>query len=127
MNLGNPLDVGPSGLFRDALDVGMSAAEVDAVIAFPIIPWVVVSPLLREDPEAVASMFVNRAALEEAAAVKPVIVSPQGHPDWRAACADFFGPKVPMVSTPLAGIRALGALTRYARWRARRRGEGVIS
>ena len=122
MNLGNPLDVGPSGLFRDALDAGMNAAEVDAVIAFPIIPWVVVSPLLREDPQAVASMFVNREALEEAAAVKPVIASPQGHPEWKAACAGFFGPKIPMISTPLAAVRALGALWRYATWRARRCG-----
>jgi len=66
MNLGNPLDVGPSGLFREAMDVALEDPEVDAVLAFPVIPWVVVSSLLRENPAAVESMFVDRNVLEKA-------------------------------------------------------------
>jgi len=76
-----------------------------------------VTPLLRESPEAVASMFVDRAVLEEAADSKPVILCPQGHPAWKEACKGFFGPRVSFVSSPRAAVRALGALCRYARWR----------
>jgi acyl-CoA synthetase (NDP forming) len=117
MNLGNPLDVGPSGLFREAMNAGLRSQGVDAVIAFPIIPWAVVAPLLRESPEAVASLFVDRALLDRAADSKPVILCPQGHPAWKEACKGFFGPRVSFVSSPRSAVRALGALCRYAKWR----------
>lgn len=122
MNLRNPLDVGPSGLLREALTAGMEAAETDAVIFFPIIPWVVVSPLLDRDPESVFAMFLDRSRIEAALAVKPLVVSVQGHPRWKELCSGFFGPRVSMVSTPQTAARALGALCRYADWK-RRAGE----
>jgi acyl-CoA synthetase (NDP forming) len=123
MNLGNPLDVGPSGLFRDAMCVALESPEVDAVLAFPVIPWAVVSPLLRDDPVAVESLFVDRALLAKAVAKKPVIMSVPGHPEWREACSRFLFPGVPIVSTPQAAASALGALYRYARWREKGKGE----
>jgi len=119
MNLGNPLDVGPSGLFREAMYVGLESPEVDAVLAFPVIPWAVVSPLLRDDPGAVEALFVDRALLKKAVARKPVIMSVPGHPEWREACSRLLFPGVPIVSTPQAAARALGALYRYAKWRQR--------
>ncbi len=122
MNLGNPLDVGPSGLFREGMNVGLTSEEVDAVIAFPVIPWAVVSPLLEKDPEAPAGMFVDRENLEAALASKPVILSVQGHPKWAEACGRFFSEKVPTVSTPQAAVVALAALSRYGLWRRRNRG-----
>jgi len=119
MNLGNPLDVGPSGLFRDAMQVALESPEVDAVLAFPVIPWAVVSPLLRDDPGAVESLFVDQALLKEALARKPVILSVLGHPEWREACNRFLFPGVPVVSTPQAAASTLAALYRYGRWRER--------
>ena len=122
MNLGNPLDVGPSGLFREAMNVALEAPEVDAVLAFPVIPWAVVSSLLRENPAAVESMFVDRAVLEKATSEKPVIVSVPGHPEWREVCGRSLFPNVPIVSTPQAAASALAVLYRYQRWK--RKGKG---
>ncbi len=122
MNLRNPLDVGPSGLFREAMNVALEAPEVDAVLAFPVIPWAVVSSLLRENPAAVESMFVDRAVLEKAASEKPVIVSVPGHPEWREVCGRSLFPHVPIVSTPQAAASALGTLYRYERWRTKVKG-----
>jgi acyl-CoA synthetase (NDP forming) len=122
MNLGNPLDVGPSGLFREAMDVALQDPEVDAVLAFPVIPWVVVSSLLRENPAAVESMFVDRNVLGKAASEKPVIVSVPGHPEWREVCSRSLFGQVPIVSTPQAAASALATLYRYERWR--RKGKG---
>lgn len=122
MNLRNPLDVGPSGLFGEAMNVALQAPEVDAVLAFPVIPWVVVSSLLRENPAAVESMFVDRAVLEKAASEKPVIVSVPGHPEWREVCGRSLFPQVPIVSTPQAAASALGTLYRYERWRNKGKG-----
>ena len=124
MNLGNPLDVGPSGLLREAMAVALEAPEVDAVIAFPIIPWAVVSPLLERDPESVFSLFLDRPQIEAALESRPVLVSAQGHPRWKELCSRFYGPRVSMVSSPQTAARALGALCRYAEWR-RKAGEGV--
>jgi acyl-CoA synthetase (NDP forming) len=117
MNLRNPLDVGPSGLFGEAMNVALEAPEVDAVLAFPVIPWAVVSPLLRENPAAVESMFVDRAVLEKASSEKPVILSVPGHPEWREVCSRSLFQHVPIVSTPQAAASALGTLYRYARWK----------
>ena len=116
MNLGNPLDVGPSGLFREALNAGLAAKEVDAILAFPIIPWAVVSPLLRSDPSGVAGLFLDRPKLEAALDVKPVLLCAPGHPEWQEACEGFFGPRVPFVSSPPSGARLLGALCGRADW-----------
>ena len=122
MNLGNPLDVGPSGLFREAMNVALDAPAVDAVISFPIIPWTVVSPLLKGDPDMALSLFLDRKKLETALVSRPVIVSAQGHPEWKAACCRFFGPKVSFVSTPQTAARALAALCRYGEWRKKNGG-----
>lgn len=119
MNLGNPLDVGPSGLFREAMNVALDSPEVDAVLAFPVIPWAVVAPLLREDPEAVTAMFVDRAVLNKARTGKPVILCVPGHPEWREACSRILFPELPIVSTPQAAASTLGALYRYGKWRRR--------
>jgi len=116
MNLGNPLDVGPSGLFGDAMNIALEAPGVDAVIAFPIIPWVVIAPLLEQQQEEMRAMFVNPDCLEKAMARRPVILSVPGHPQWKAACSRFFGPKVPLVATPQAAVSAMGVLYRYGQW-----------
>jgi acyl-CoA synthetase (NDP forming) len=122
MNLSNPLDVGPSGLFREALRVALESPEVDAVIAFPVIPWAVVSSLLREDPSVVESMFVDRALLKKVVSQKPVIVSVPGHPEWRDVCGRSLFQDLPIVSTPQAAVSAVGALYRYAMWREKAKG-----
>ena len=119
MNLGNPLDVGPSGLFRSAMDVALQDAGVDAVIAFPVIPWTVVAPVFQEDPAAAAAMFADRALLEEAMHEKPVILSVPGRPEWREACGRSLFRDIPILPTPKAAVGALGALYRYARWRTK--------
>jgi len=122
MNLGNPLDVGPSGLFREAMSVGLNAREVDAVIGFPIIPWSAASPLLEKSPEIIASMFPDRSELEAALSSRPVIICAPGHLKWKEACERLFGPKVSFVSTPQAAARSLAALCRYGQWRMRHSG-----
>lgn len=122
MNLLNPLDVGPSGLFGEAMNVALEAPEVDAVLAFPVIPWAVMSSVLRENPADVESMFVDRAVLEKAASEKPVIVSVPGHPEWREMCSRSLFPHVPIVSTPQAAASALATLYRYERWKKKDKG-----
>jgi len=118
MNMGNPLDVGPSGLFAEGAAAALEHPDADAVILIPVIPWAVVSPLLEADRLSVAAMFgPRRGEAGGAAPAKPIIVCPQGHPGWKQACLEFYGPETPFAATPQAAATALAALYRY--WRRR--------
>ncbi len=117
MNVRNPLDIGPSGLFRQAMDIVLEEDGVDAFIIFPVIPWVVAAPLIKDAPEQLEALFADRSRLEAAIKTRPIIISAPGHPGWKDACAGLFGPEVPFVSTPQTAVRALAAYYRYGQWR----------
>jgi acyl-CoA synthetase (NDP forming) len=120
MNVGNPLDVGPSGLFTLGMQLAMTDSNIDAVIAVPIIPWTVVKPLLDAAPEAVGKeMFVDPLLLNRAAE-RTLLLSLMGHPDWVANVKRFFGPNAPVMTTPQNAARALAAMCEYREWREAR-------
>ena len=117
MNVGNPLDIGPSGLFSLGMKLAMSDANIDAVIAVPIIPWAVVKSFLAVDPEAVGQkMFVDPALIDKAAE-RTLLISLIGHPDWMKNVKRFFGPNAPVMTTPQNAARALAAMCEYREWR----------
>jgi acetyltransferase len=120
MNVANPLDIGPSGLFTLGMKLAMTDSNVDAVITMPIIPWTVVKPLLDMDPGAVGrEMFIDPALVDEAAE-RTLLVSPMGHPDWVKSVRRFFGPNAPVMTTPQNAARALAAMCEYREWREAR-------
>ena len=117
MNVGNPLDIGPSGLFSLGMKLAMSDANIDAVIAVPIIPWAVVKSFLAVDPEAVGQkMFVDPTLIDKAAE-RTLLISLIGHPDWMKNVKRFFGPNAPVMTTPQNAARALAAMCEYREWR----------
>jgi acyl-CoA synthetase (NDP forming) len=123
MNVANPLDIGPSGLFSLGLKLAMADSNVDAVITMPIIPWTAVKPLLDRDPEVVGrEMFIEPAVVDEAAE-RTLLVSPMGHPDWVKSVRRFFGPNAPVMTTPQNAARALAAMCEYREWREARIGD----
>jgi acyl-CoA synthetase (NDP forming) len=120
MNVANPRDIGPSGLFTLGMKLAMTDSNVDAVITMPIIPWTVVKPLLDMDPGAVGrEMFIDPALVDEAAE-RTLLVSPMGHPDWVKSVRRFFGPNAPVMTTPQNAARALAAMCEYREWREAR-------
>lgn len=116
MNVGNPLDVGPSGLFRQAMEVALSEPGIDGVVAFPIIPWAVISPLLETQSDAVAGMFVPEEVTKSQTLDRPVVISALGHPTWKEWIARFFGPQISIVSTPQIAAKAMAELFRHRKW-----------
>jgi acyl-CoA synthetase (NDP forming) len=117
MNVGNPLDIGPSGLFPLGMKLAMTDPNVDAVIAMPIIPWTVVKPILDVDPKAVGTeMFIDPALIDRAAE-RTLLISLMGHPDWREHVKRIFGPNAPVMTTPQNAARALAAMCEYREWR----------
>jgi acyl-CoA synthetase (NDP forming) len=120
MNVGNPLDIGPSGLFALGMKLAMTDSNVDAVIAVPIAPWKVFKAALEIDPGAVIGQGFIGPAILERAAERTLLVSLMGHPDWAERVKGFFGPRAPLMSTPQNAARALAAMCAYREWREAR-------
>ncbi len=117
MNVGNPLDIGPSGLFALGMKLAMTDSSVDAVITIPIAPWKVFKPALELDSEGVTGLrYVDPDLLEETAE-RPLLVSCMGHPEWVENVKRFFGPGAPLMTTPQNAARALAAMCEYREWR----------
>jgi len=120
MNVGNPLDIGPSGLFALGMKLAMTDSNIDAVIAVPIAPWKVLKPALEMRTEEVSrQMYVAPALLDEAAE-RPLLIAPMGHPDWVKTVKRFFGLRAPAMATPQNAARALAAMCEYREWREAR-------
>jgi acyl-CoA synthetase (NDP forming) len=120
MNVGNPLDVGPSGLFGLGMKLAMTDSSFDAVIAVPIAPWKVLKPVIERDPEAVIGQRYLEPAFAEEAAARTVLVSSMGHPGWVESVKRFFGPRAPVMTTPQNAARTLAAMCAYREWREAR-------
>lgn len=117
MNVGNPLDIGPSGLFALGMKLAMTDAGVDAAIAIPIAPWKIFKHALELDSDAVTGLrYVDPDVLEETTE-RTLLVSCMGHPDWVANVKRFFGPRAPLMTTPQNAARALAAMYAYREWR----------
>jgi acetyltransferase len=119
MNVGNPLDVGPSGLFAVGMKVVLNDPGVDGVIIVPIIPWTVMKPLVEDGAlETARDMFVDPAVLERAKE-RTLLVTLLGHRDWLEIVRRLFGPHAPLMSTPHIAARAMSAMASYREWRER--------
>jgi acyl-CoA synthetase (NDP forming) len=127
MNVGNPLDMGPSGLFALGMQLAMTDSNIDAVIAVPIIPWTVVKPLLDAAPEAVGKQMFIDPALIDKTTERTLLISLLGHSDWVENVKRFFGPHAPVMTTPQNAARALAAMCEYREWReARKTGSRAV-
>jgi acyl-CoA synthetase (NDP forming) len=117
MNVANPLDIGPSGLFALGMKLALTDSNIDAVIAMPIIPWKVAKPALETD----ATTMIGRGFIDPEstakAAERTLLISLMGHRDWAQHVKRFFGPHAPVMTTPQNAARALAAMCGYREWR----------
>jgi acyl-CoA synthetase (NDP forming) len=120
MNVGNPLDIGPSGLFALGMKLAMTDANIDAVITMPIAPWSVFKPSLDANPEEVSRQRFIDPALIEKAAERTLLISLMGHPEWVRTVRRFFGTRAPLMTMPQNAARALAAMCEYREWREAR-------
>jgi acyl-CoA synthetase (NDP forming) len=122
MNVANPLDLGPSGLFALGMKQAMTDANIDAVISIPIAPWGAIKPALDADSEAVNRQRFIEPALLEKASERTLLIALLGHPEWLKNVRGFFGTRAPMMATPQNAARALAAMCGYREWREAREG-----
>jgi acetyltransferase len=111
MNVNNPLDVGPSGLYVKALSMLMEDPHIDMVLAITLMPYAVFSQLKSDQ------QFWDIAAIAKRAPHKPLLVCALGKNDFLDHVKQLSGPEIPVLTSPEMAVRALAALWRYRKWR----------
>jgi len=110
MNVKNPLDVGPSGQFKVALSALLNDANVDGVIAIPVVPF---SAIRSFEPLGLtAGLWIGeiQKIWEAAGRKKPLVVGVVGSAGWVERIRALCGEKVPVLRAPEHAARALQAL-----------------
>jgi acyl-CoA synthetase (NDP forming) len=115
MNVRNPLDVGPSGLFQKAISALMEDPRIDMVLAIPLLPLSAVRMYQQLGFE-IGEWFGEISSVHEAAPEKPLIACAVGHREFLDSMARICGPAVPLLNSPEHAARVLAALWRYSTW-----------
>ena len=118
MNIKNPLDVGPSGTFRQALTALMADPEIDMVLAIANMPHAVFVNLRKKNIDG-NRMFGNMQALREQHPEKPLLICVVGHKEIHEHMKEIAGPNIPIIQSPEAAAKSLAALWQYRCWRER--------
>lgn len=112
MNVKNPLDVGPSGLFFKGLKALLEEPRVDGVIAIFVIPWLIVKEV--ESLGAGAQGFLEGfTQCRNWMGRKPVFFTVVGKRELRGRIQGFLGQDVPILSSPQNAARAFWAMKTY--------------
>jgi acyl-CoA synthetase (NDP forming) len=119
MNVRNPLDVGPSGLFAKALSAVLKEPRIDMVLAIPLLPFSVAKLYQRLGFE-LDKWFGRIASIHAGAPEKPLIACAFGHREFLDIMARICGTSVPLLNSPEHAAGALAALWRCSTWKKTR-------
>lgn len=112
MTIGNPLDVGPSGLFAEGIQALLADDNVDALLIHIAIPWGAMSQMLQAGMP-MESLVGDLDTLREAAARKPVLVSHVGFSEFRRLVQEAFGDFLTIYPTAERAAAVLAALINF--------------
>ena len=114
VNIKNPLDVGPSGIFPAACREIFADPGADGFILVPVIPFAAIEIYMRLGAKA-KDMLGDWPVLREQASGKPAVAVLLGHERWTEHIKELCGEAVATVSSPEAAVKALSALYRIHR------------
>jgi acyl-CoA synthetase (NDP forming) len=113
MNVKNPLDVGPSGIYGNLLPMLLADQEIDMVLAIMVIPWAAVRNF-KAAGFRVQDWFGDIASIRERYPDKPLVGVVIGHPEYLEDMVRLCGPSIPVFTSPEAATQALAALWSYS-------------
>lgn len=116
MKIGNPLDVGPSGLFSNAINAVLKDDRINGMIAFPVVPGTAVKTLESEGID-LQLLFGDAVEYRILSQHKPLIMFTFGAEHWMREVKKLFGGAFTIVSSPEIASRALWALYSYHQYR----------
>jgi acyl-CoA synthetase (NDP forming) len=116
MNVRNPLDVGPAGIYSKLLPMLLADPEIDMVLAIMVIPYVAIRNF-KSAGMTVRDWFGNIPSIRERYSDKPLVSVVVGHPAFVDDIASLCGRFTPVFTSPEAAAEAFAALWRYSKAR----------
>jgi acyl-CoA synthetase (NDP forming) len=116
MNVKNPLDIGPSGIYGNLLPMLLADPEIDMVLAIMVIPYVAVKHF-KSAGISVRDWFGDVASIREQYPDKPLLSVVVGHPAYVDDMTSLCGRSVPVFTSPEVATQTLVALWNYSKTR----------
>jgi acetyltransferase len=117
MNVKNPLDIGPSGIFGKLLPMLLADPEIDMVLAIMVIPYVAVRHFKSVGMTA-KDWFGDIASIRERYPDKPLLGVVVGHPAYVNDITSLCGRSIPVFASPESAAQALAAFWSYSKMRS---------
>lgn len=112
VNVKNPLDIGPSGIFPAACEAIFSDPHADGFILIPVIPYTPIEIYFRLGLQT-KQLLGDWPVLRGKISGKPVVSVLLGYEGWTQQLKDLCGETIATVSSPEAAVKALSALNRF--------------
>jgi len=122
MNVKNPLDIGPSGIFGMLLPMLLADPGIDMVLGIMVIPYVAIRHFKTAGITA-GNWFGDVASIREQYSDKPLLGVVVGHPEFVNDIDSLCGPSIPVFTSPEAAAQAMVALWNYSKARKKQRGK----
>jgi len=112
MNVKNPLDVGPSGIYAAAMKAAVQDPQIDAIIAVPVLPEMFIHKFASLGLD-IRSLYGDPEEWRRLAPDKPLLMFTLGGPLWVESIHKTYGNVISLVSSPEIAARALAASYHY--------------
>jgi acetyltransferase len=116
MNVKNPLDVGPSGIYGKLLPMLLADPGIDMVLAIIAIPYVAVRHFKKVGMTA-RDWFGDIASIREQYPDKPLLSVVVGHPAYVEDMTSLVGRSIPVFTSPETAAQGLATLWSYSKAR----------
>jgi acetyltransferase len=112
VNVKNPLDIGPSGIFPVACREIFADPNPDGFILIPVVPYAAIQNRLSLGVKP-RDLLGDWPTLREKIEGKPVVTVLLGYAGWIDQIKDLCGQSIASVSSPEVAVKALSALHRF--------------
>jgi len=116
MNVKNPLDIGPSGIYGKLLPMLLADPGIDMVLAIMVIPYVAVRHFKSAGITA-RGWFGDIASIREQYPDKPLLSVVVGHPAYVDDITSLCGWSIPVFTSPEPAAQALATFWSYSKAR----------
>jgi len=116
MNVKNPLDIGPSGIYGKLLPMLLADPGIDMVLAIMVIPYVAVR-YFKSAGMTAKDWFGDIASIHERYPDKPLLSVVVGHPAYVEDITSLCGRSIPVFTSPEPAAQALATFWSYCKMR----------
>jgi len=116
MNVRNPLDAGPAGIYSKLLPTLLADPKIDMVLAIIVIPYVAIK-VFKTAGLTAKDWFGDIPSIRERYSDKPLVSVVVGHPAFVDEMTSLCGRFTPVFTSPEPAAQALAALWRYSKRR----------